>query len=109
MGSGYLRPGLISVSVVLVLGVLTLDYRIPDLSRKRKRVNPGSSDAEYRVLLHHEFGKGKSKRRNTSVIPAYGAIVLARVKEKADARMCVVCRGEQTTRRRTGKREFLYV
>ena len=47
-GSGCLRPGLVSVSVVLVLGVLTLDYRIPNLSRKRKRVNPGSSDAEIR-------------------------------------------------------------
>ena len=34
VGSGYLRPGLVSVSGVLVLGVLTLDYRIPDLSRK---------------------------------------------------------------------------
>ena len=27
MGSGYINPGLVSVSVVLVLGVLTLDYR----------------------------------------------------------------------------------
>ena len=62
--SGYLRPGLVSVSGVLVIGVLTLDYRIPDLSRKRKRVNPGNSDAEYGVLLHHEIGKGNSNRRN---------------------------------------------
>ena len=67
VGSGYLRPGLVSVSGVLVLGVLTLDSRIPNLSRKRKRVNPGNSDAEYEVLLHHEIGKGNSKRRNTSV------------------------------------------
>ena len=63
VGSGYLRPGLVSVSVVLVLGVLTLDYRIPELSRKQKRVNPGNSDARYGVSLHHEFGRGKSKRR----------------------------------------------
>ena len=62
-GSGYLRPGLVSVSGVLVLGVLTLDCRITNLSRKRKRVNPGNSDAEYRVLLHHEIGNGKSKKR----------------------------------------------
>ena len=61
--SGYLRPGLVSVSVVLVLGVLTLVYSIPVLSRKRKGVNPGNSDAGYGVLLHHEFGKGNSKRR----------------------------------------------
>ena len=63
VGPGYLRPGLVSVSGVLVLGVLTLVYLIPDLSMKRKRVNPGSSDAEYGVLLHHEIGKGNSKRR----------------------------------------------
>ena len=62
-GSGYLRSGLVSVSDVLVLVVLTLDYRIPELSRKQKRVNPGYSDAEYGVLLHHEIGKGNSKRR----------------------------------------------
>ena len=46
-GSGYLRPGLVSVSVVLVLRVLTLVYRIPELSRKQKRVNPGDSNAWY--------------------------------------------------------------
>ena len=63
VGSGYLRPGLVSVSGVLVLGVLTLDSRISNLSRKRKRVNPGNSDAEYGVSLHHEIGKGNSKRR----------------------------------------------
>ena len=63
VGSGYLRPGLVSVSGVMVLGVLTLDYRIPNLSRKRKRVNPGNSDAEYGVSLHHELGMRKSKRR----------------------------------------------
>ena len=62
VGSGYLRPGLVSVSVVLVLGVLTLDCRISELSRKQKRVNPGNSDAGYGVLLHHEFGKGKVEK-----------------------------------------------
>ena len=56
-GSGYLRPDLVSVSVVLALEVLTLDYRIPELSRKQKRVNPGNSGAGYGVLLHHEIGK----------------------------------------------------
>ena len=58
VGSGYLRPGLVSVSGVLVLGVLTLDCRILNLSVNRKRVNPGNSDAVYGVLLHHEFEKG---------------------------------------------------
>ena len=62
-GSGYLRPGLVSVSGVLVLGVLTLDYRIKVKSVNRKRVNPKYSDAGGGVLLHHEIGKGNSKRR----------------------------------------------
>ena len=63
VGSGYLRPGLVSVSVVLVLGVLTLDCRVKVKSVNRKRVNQKYSDAWYGVMLHHEFGKGKSKRR----------------------------------------------
>ena len=63
VGSGYLRPGLVSVSGVLVLGVLNLDYRIKVKSVNLKRVNPGNSHAEHGVQLHHEFGKGKSKRR----------------------------------------------
>ena len=46
MGSGYLRQGLVSVSVALVLGVLALDLREPDKSRKEKIVNPRKSDAE---------------------------------------------------------------
>ena len=70
VGSGYLRPGLVSLSGVLVLGVLTLVSRIPELSRKLKRVNPGNSDAEYGVWLHHEFGNGKWKRRNTRSVSA---------------------------------------
>ena len=49
MGTGYLRPDLVSLSGVLVLGVLTLVYRIPELSRKLKEVNPKNSDAEYGV------------------------------------------------------------
>ena len=35
VGSGYLRPGLVSVSDVLVLGVLTLDYSVPVKSKKQ--------------------------------------------------------------------------
>ena len=108
VGSGYLRPGLVSVSDALVLGVLTLDYRIPNLSRKRNRVIPGNSDAEYGVRLHHEFGKWKSKRRNTRVYDRYGAIVVAGVKVKAGARVCVVCRGTKRTKK-NGKKELLYV
>ena len=68
VGSGYLRPGLVSVSDVLVLGVLTLVYRIPELSKKLKRVNPGNPDAEYGVLLRHEIGKGNSKRRKHKTV-----------------------------------------
>ena len=60
MGSDYLRSGLVSVSDALVIGVLTLDYRIPELSKKQNRVNPGISDVGYGVFLHHEFVKGIS-------------------------------------------------
>ena len=65
--SSYLRPGLVSVSVVLVLGALTLDYRIKVKSVNRKRVNPKYSDAGYGVLLHHEFWKWISERRKHEV------------------------------------------
>ena len=65
--SCYLRPGLVSVSDALVLGVMTLVYRIPVNSEKLKRVNLRNSDAGYGVLLHHEFGKGISKRRKLEV------------------------------------------
>ena len=47
MGSSYLRPGLVSVSDALVLGVLTLVLRVNVKSVKRKRVNPRYSDAGY--------------------------------------------------------------
>ena len=67
MGSGYLRSGLVSVSGVLVLGFLIMVYRIPNLTVKRKEVIPGVLDARYEVRLHHEIGKGISKRRNASV------------------------------------------
>ena len=46
-GIGYLRPGLISLSGVLVLGVLTLDYRINVNSSNRKRVNSRKSGAGF--------------------------------------------------------------
>ena len=49
MGSGYLRSGLVSVSGVLVLGVLTLDFRITVVPVNRKRVNPGKSDAGFQT------------------------------------------------------------
>ena len=61
-----LGAGLVSVSGVMVLGFPTLDYRITATKSNRKRVNPGNSDARYEVRLHHEIGKGISKRRNAS-------------------------------------------
>ena len=51
-------PGLVSVSDALVLGVLTLDYRIPKLSRKQKRVNSRKSGPGFKVLVHHDTEKG---------------------------------------------------
>ena len=58
-----LGAGLVSVSGVLVLGVLTLDYRINVNSSNRRRVNPGISGAGFQRSVHHEVGKGISKRR----------------------------------------------
>ena len=40
--SGYLRPGLVSVSDALVLGVLTFDCRIPVNSKKQREESPKS-------------------------------------------------------------------
>ena len=58
VGSGYLRPGLVSLSGVLVLGVLTLDYRINVNSSNRKRVNSRKSDAGFQGSVHHDSEKG---------------------------------------------------
>ena len=46
-GTSYIRPGLVSVSDALVLGVLTLILRIKIKSAKQKRVNTRYSDAGY--------------------------------------------------------------
>ena len=67
MGSGYLRPGLVSLSGVLVLGVLTVVYRTTVIKLNRNRVNPGKSDAGFQASVHHDSEKGDSKIRNTSV------------------------------------------
>ena len=58
--SGFLRPGLVSVSDALVLGVLTLDLRITVISEKQKEVNPRKSDARLRVPMHHYPGRENS-------------------------------------------------
>ena len=109
VGSGYLRPGLVSVSVVRVLGVLTLDYRIPVLSRKQKRVNPDNSDAGYGVSLHHELGKSKSKRRkHQSVRSVRGNRNSRREMESGCTYVCDMS-GVQNTRRRTEISVLLYI
>ena len=50
--------------------------------------------------------RGIRKDANTRVYDRYGAIVSATVKEKADARMCVVCRGYATHEEERGKENF---
>ena len=109
MGSGYLRSDLVSVSGVLVLGVLILVYRIPNLTVKRKEVIPRILDTSYEVRLHHKIGKGISKRRNASVHEELRGSRLARVKEKAGARVCVVCRGYTTHEEERGNSTFVCV
>ena len=58
-----LGAGLVLLSGVLVLGVLTMDYRINVTKLNRKKVNPGNSGAGFQRFVHHEVGKGRSKRR----------------------------------------------
>ena len=53
-----LGAGLVSVSGVLVLGVLTLDYRSNVNSSNRKRVNSRNSDAGFQSSVHHDSEKG---------------------------------------------------
>ena len=50
--------------------------------------------------------KGSRKDATPVYTKSYVAIVLARVKEKADARMCVVCRGYKTHEEERGKENF---
>ena len=110
MGSGYIRSGLVSVSGVMVLGVLTLDYRVKVKSVNRKRANPRKSDAGFQVLLHHDSEKGVIEKTQTQECQEwYGAIVLARVKEKVDARMCVVCLGYMAHEEELEKGTFVCV
>ena len=75
MGSGYIRSGLVSVSGVLVLGVLTLDYRLKVNSVNRKRVNSGKSDAGFQASEHHDSEKGIRKDATPVYTRSYGAIV----------------------------------
>ena len=104
-----MRPGLVSVSGVLVLGVLTLDYRIPDLSRKRNMLNPGNSDAEYGVLLHHEIGNWNSKRRKHKSARSVQCNRNCRIERESGCTYVCGMSWVQNTRRRTGKRELLYM
>ena len=61
--SSYLRPGLVSVSDALFLGVLTLVMCISVNSKKQKEVSPRKPGARSRVQMHHYFGEGNTKRR----------------------------------------------
>ena len=50
--------------------------------------------------------KGNRKDATHVYTKSYGAIVLARVKGKADAGMCVVCRGYATHEEKRGNMNF---
>ena len=104
VGSGYLRLGLVSVSVVLVLGVLTLDYSIPVQAKKQKRVNAGNSDAGYGVQLHHEFEKVKSKRRKHNCTRSVRGNRNSRRERESGCTYVCGMSGVQNTLRRMGKR-----
>ena len=53
VGSGYLMPGLVSVSDALIIGVLTLNYCSPVKSRKQRGEGPRKSGARLEFLMHH--------------------------------------------------------
>ena len=61
-----LGAGLVSLSVVLVLGVLTVDYRIIVIPPNRKRVNPGNSGAWFQILCTMKSEKGDRKDANAN-------------------------------------------
>ena len=107
--SGYLRSGLVSVSGVLVLVVLTLDYRINVISVNRKKVNPGKSDAWFQASVHHDSEKGDSKRRNASVHEELRGNRFSQSERKSGCMYVCGVSGLQNTRRRTGKMELLYM
>ena len=102
MGSGYLSSGLVSVSGVLVLGVLTLVYRIKVNSSNRKRVNPGKSDAGFQASVHHDSEKGDSKRRNTSVHEELRGNRFSQSERESGCTYVCGMSGVRNTRRRTG-------
>ena len=107
--SGYLRSGLVSVSGVLVLGVLTLDCRITVITLNRKRVNPGKSDAGFQTSVHHDSEKVDSKRRNASVHEELRGNRFSQSERESGCTYVCGVSGARNTRRRTGKRELLYV
>ena len=51
--SSYRRPGLVSVSDALVLGVLPLDLRVTVNSRKQTEVSPRKPGAQLMVPMRH--------------------------------------------------------
>ena len=100
---------MVSVSGVLVLGVLTLDYRIKVNSVNRKRVIPGKSDAGFQTSVHHDSEKGDSKRRNASVHEELRGNRFSQSERESGCTYVCCMSGVQNTRRRTGERELSYV
>ena len=109
VGSSYLRPGMVSVSDALVLGVLTLDCSVRVKSRKRKGVNPSNSDTGYGVLLHHEFENWKSRRRKHESTKSVRGNRNSRSERESGCTYVCGMSGVQNTRRRTGKGVLLYI
>ena len=108
MNRATLGAGLVLPSGVLVLGVLTVDYRISVNSPNRKRVNPGNSGAGFQRFVHHEVGKGRSKRRkHKPVYECYRAIVIARGERESTYVYRML--GVHNTRRKGEEGEVLYV
>ena len=85
-----------------------MDYRINVTKLNRKRVNPGNSGAGFQRFVHHEIGKGRSKRRkHKPVYEEYRAIVIARWKRESTYVYRML--GVHNTRRKRVNGEVLYV
>ena len=99
----YLRPGLVSVSDALVLGVLTLNCRITVIPEKQKRVNPRNQMQGYKFCCTINSGDGSRKDAKLEVSKSGTGQSCCRVERESWRTYVYGMSVEQNTRRRTGK------
>ena len=100
--SSYLRPGLVTVSDAMVLGVLTLDLHITVISKKTKgskseKIGRTIEVSDAPLTRKREVGKTQNSKYTQAV---RGIVLQSRKRKRVHA--CVWYVGGQNTRRRTG-------